>query len=160
MKEPAQDRGEEMNNYKPNPILLEESYRRSYHKFAAVAEINSTSFLIDASPVKLRGWEVAVFPLEKNHTFFNIETDDPEIFSKSYPGLKIIPRSVFLMAVQDKVAARKAFDFIMSAFSTQKEADIETILSKLNNENALQRLNILASAEAMQGSLESPVKKS
>ena len=118
MKEPAQDRGEEMNNYKPNPILLEESYRRSYHKFAAVAEINSTSFLIDASPVKLRGWEVAVFPLEKNHTFFNIETDDPEIFSKSYPGLKIIPRSVFLMAVQDKVAAKKAFELIMSAFSS------------------------------------------
>ena len=149
-----------MNNYKPNPILLEESYRRSYHKFAAVADIDRNSFLIDASPVKLRGWEVAVFPLEKNHTLFNIETDDPEVFSKSYPKLKIIPRSIFLMAVQDKAAARKAFDFIMSAFSTQKEADIETILSKLNNESALQRLNILASAEAMQGSLESPVKKS
>ena len=160
MKEPAQDRGEEMNNYKPNPILLEESYRRSYHKFAAVADIDRNSFLIDASPVKLRGWEVAVFPLEKNHTLFNIETDDPEVFSKSYPGLKIIPRSIFLMAVPDKAAARKAFELIRSAFSTQKEADIETILSKLNNESALQRLNILASAEAMQGSLESPVKKS
>ena len=158
MKDPAKDRGEKMNNYKPNPILLDESYRRSYYKYAAVAEINSNSFLIDASPVKLRGWEVAVFPLEKNHTFFNIETDDPEIFSKSYPGLKIIPRSVFLMAVPDKESAKKAFKLIMSAFSTQKEADIDTILSKLNNENALQRLNILASAEAMQGSLESPVK--
>ena len=149
-----------MNNYKPNPILLEESYRRSYQKFAAVTEIDRNSFLIDASPVKLRGWEVAVFPLEKNHTLFNIETDDPEVFSKSYPGLKIIPRSIFLMAVPDKAAARKAFELIRSAFSTQKEADIDTILSKLNNENALQRLNILASAEAMQGSLESPVKKS
>ena len=149
-----------MNNYKPNPILLEESYRRSYHKFAAVADIDRNSYLIDASPVKLRGWEVAVFPLEKNHTLFNIETDDPEVFSKSYPELKIIPRSIFLMAVPDKAAARKAFELIRSAFSTQKEADIDTILSKLNNENALQRLNILASAEAMQGSLESPVKKS
>ena len=160
MKEPAQDTGEDMNNYKPNPILLEESYRRSYHKFATVADIDRNSYLIDASPVKLRGWEVAVFSLEKNHTFFNIETDDPEIFSKSYPGLKRIPRSVFLMAVQDKVAARKAFELILSVFCTENEADIDTIISKLNNVDTLQQLNILASAEAMQGSLESPVKKS
>ena len=160
MKEPAQDTGEDMNNYKPNPILLEESYRRSYHKFAAVADIDRNSYLIDASPVKLRGWEVAVFPLEKNHTSLNIETNDPEIFSKSYPELKIIPRSIFLMAVSDKAAARKAFELILSVFCTENEADIDTIISKLNNVNALQQLNILASAEAIQGSLESPVKKS
>ena len=45
-----------------------------------------------------------------NHTSLNIETNDPEIFSKSYPELKIIPRSIFLMAVSDKAAARKAFE--------------------------------------------------
>lgn len=149
-----------MNRYRPNPILLEESYRRGYKKFAAVASVKNTSFLIDASPVKLRGWEVAVFPLEKNHPSFEVETGDAEVFLKDYPALKIIPRSIFLMAVKDIDAAKKAFKLIRSAFSAEDEADIDKILSKLNSESSLARLNIMASAEALQGGLELPVKKS
>ena len=43
-----------MNNYKPNPILLEESYRRSYHKFAAVADIDRNSYKGIGKPEPLR----------------------------------------------------------------------------------------------------------
>ena len=138
-----------MNNYKPNPILLEESYRRSYYKFAAVAEIDCNSYLIDASLIKLRGWEVAIFPLTRNHQPFEIETDDPEFFSKKCPELTIIPRSIFLMAVKDKAAAKQSIELIKSVLRTESGTDIENIILKLNSNNALGKLNILASAETL-----------
>lgn len=138
-----------MNMYKLNPVLLEEHYRRSYYKLAAVTNVNSTSFLIDVSTVKLRGIELAIFPLEKNYPEFEIETDDPEVFTKLYPDMKIIPRSIFLLALRNKDEAKKAFGLIKSVLETENDTDIDTILKKLDSSSALGRLNILDSGKVM-----------
>ena len=64
------------NPYFPDNNLLESSYKRDYYKYAAVVNVDNTSYLIDGCLVKMRGWELAIYPLNKRYTDFTFEKID------------------------------------------------------------------------------------
>ena len=130
------------NPYFPDNNLLESAYKHDYYKYAAVVNVDNTSYLIDGCLVKMRGWELAIYPLDKKHTDFTFESSHTDAFKEMGIFLDFTPRSIFLFPAKSKEALAEAFYLVRDFLQDNKKRDIKVCLDELD-ENL--RLNELCS---------------
>ena len=109
------------NPYYPDKNLYEADYKKNYYKYAAVVNVDNVSYLIDGCLVKLRGWELAIYPLNKKHTDCTLE-------------------SIFLFPAKDKEALSEAFYLVRDFLLDNKRRDIKSCLDELDENPRLTEL--------------------
>ena len=128
------------NPYYPDKNLYEADYKKNYYKYAAVVNVDNVSYLIDGCLVKLRGWELAIYPLNKKHTDFTLESSNINAFKENGIVLDFIPRSIFFFPAKDKEALSEAFYLVRDFLLDNKRRDIKSCLDKLDENPRLTEL--------------------